>query len=359
MSAPKPPPYGGIANWTRLISRQAEFRADIRLCVVDTAPRWRAVDDLSVWKRMLGGGLQLVRDYARFRRSLEAGQDVVHLTTSGGLAVVRDLAVLATARRQGIPAIYHLHFGRVPQMAAGSTRQWRLLARAIRMARLVLAIDPGTAATIEHHLPGVRVLRVPNAADLAALPEGLPSSRPRTLLYLGWLVPTKGVSELVQAWKDLGPEGWRCILAGPGSPQYRRRLLDEYKPENLEILPEQPHTDAMRLLAAADVFVLPSHTEGFSNVIVEAMAMGKAIVATGVGAIPEMLAGDCGVVVPPRDVQSLRGALQRIMSDESMRVAMGARARDKARAEYAMDKVFEQLLDVWRNAGRDARTVTQ
>ncbi len=77
------------------------------------------------------------------------------------------------------------------------------------------------------------------------------------------------------------------------------------------------------------------------------MAMGKAIISSNVGAIPEMLSGGCGVVVPPKDVDALAKALREVCSDAEMRRAMGARAQVKAHAEYSMDIVFDQLMAVW------------
>jgi len=347
--APLPPPNGGITRWTDLVRKYAQARTDVKLDIVDTSPHWRAIDDLAVWKRALGGGLQLLRDYARVMRVMHSRPDAIHLTTSGQLAVVRDLAILATARQMGIPAVYHLHFGRLAEIARENSSEWRLLARAIRMARSVVAIDPGTEVAIAHHLPEIRVLRIPNGVDLKALPANTPASSP-TVLYLGHVIPSKGLSELVQAWAGVSIEGWKCLVAGAGSEIYRRELLDRFSPEHMEFLSEQSHANAMFLLAKADVLVLASHTEGFPNVIIEAMAMGKAIVATSVGAIPEMLAGDCGVLVPPRDVNALREGLHRILSDANLRTAVGVRARSKARTEYAMDRVLEQLVAAWREA---------
>jgi glycosyltransferase involved in cell wall biosynthesis len=346
--APLPPPYGGIGNWTLLVRHFAQVRSDVSLHIVDTSPRWRAIDDLGVWKRVAGGGLQLLRDYARFLHLLWRRPDVIHLTTSGEFATVRDIAILATAWLVGIPTVYHIRFGRIPQIALNNTLEWRILARAMRMARAVVAIDPATAATIEQRFPQVRTLRVPNGIDLTQLPPGGNPSALRTVLFLGWVIPTKGITELVQAWSESKMEGWRCVIAGPGSEKYREELRQHFQPEHLVFFPEQSHDDAMRLMAASDVFVLPSHTEGFPNVIIEAMAMGKPIIATGVGAIPEMLSGECGVVVPPNNVESLGKALRQVCSNESLRETIGTRAQLKARTEYAMDQVMELLMSVWR-----------
>jgi glycosyltransferase involved in cell wall biosynthesis len=64
-----------------------------------------------------------------------------------------------------------------------------------------------------------------------------------------------------------------------------------------------------RWLAACDVFCLPSHSEGCPNVVLEAIACGRPVVATTVGGIPEVVNEQCGVLVPPGDIERLRGAL--------------------------------------------------
>ena len=76
--------------------------------------------------------------------------------------------------------------------------------------------------------------------------------------------------------------------------------------------------------------------------------MGKAIIATSVGAIPEILADECGLLVPPKDTVALCAALRQVLSNADLRAAMGARAQKKACTEYTMDKVFEQLVSLWR-----------
>jgi glycosyltransferase involved in cell wall biosynthesis len=240
----------------------------------------------------------------------------------------------------------------VPQIAAENTWEWRMLARAIRLANVVIAIDPTTKTTVTRHFPLIRSLQIPNGIDLKALPSIGNQSGSRAVLFLGWVIPTKGLAELVQAWSELKLDGWRCLIVGPGSETYRKELQQQFQPSQLEFLPEQSHDDAMRLMAAAEVFMLPSYTEGFPNVIIEAMSMGKAIIAAGVGAIPEMLADGCGVVVPPQSAEALGQALRKVCADATLRKAMGARAQLKARAEYDMDLVFDRLVAAWQEAAR-------
>lgn len=74
------------------------------------------------------------------------------------------------------------------------------------------------------------------------------------------------------------------------------------------------------------VFVLPTYTEGFPNVVLESMACGCPIVATSVGAIPEMLDGGAGIVIEPRNVEQLRDAVAWVLENPERAAEMGAQA---------------------------------
>lgn len=349
--APLPPPYGGISHWTSLILRYAQGRADVDLSVADTAARWRDVDDLAVWKRVIGGGLQLLRDIISVSRQLKTHPQALHITTSGQLGIIRDRTIMSMARLYRVPVIYHIRFGRVPALAESRSREWTLFVGAARRAHTVVAIDARTEKAIREHLPSVRVVRIPNCVDTNTLPE--PSSvrsADHVMMYLGWVIPTKGIEELLQAWSELRPSGWRLAIVGPGNVAYQERLMAQYRPENVEILGARSHDEAMLLMSQADAFVLPSHTEGFPNAVVEAMALAKPIVATRVGAIPEMLSGGCGLLAEPKDAVSLAEALSRLLCDDRVRRELGDRAHARAISHYSIDAVFAQYMDMWRRA---------
>jgi glycosyltransferase involved in cell wall biosynthesis len=352
--SPAPPPYGGIANWTQMILKHAQSRSDVTVELLDTAPRWRSIHDTAAWKRSIGGAVQLVRDLGRFAWVLlRRRPDAVHLTTSGDLAVVRDIAVILAARLFATPVIYHIRFGRIPVLAESLSREWHLIHWAMRKAATVVAIDSATAETIRRRAPEVRVCSIPNCitGEFRATRERT-ASIPLTVMYLGWVVPTKGIGELIEAWRQLNPDGWRLVVAGPGDAAYCREQQAACSGADVRFVGELSHETAMRALAAADVFVLPSHTEGFPNAVLEAMAHGKAVVASEVGAIPEMLSDGCGILVRPRDVNGLADALRRITGDETLRQVCGQRAQQKALSRYHIAHVFEQYVSVWRSTHR-------
>ncbi|MFI6256834.1 glycosyltransferase family 4 protein [Micromonospora zamorensis] len=358
--SPLPPPQGGIARWTRMIDGVARGSAEVDLAVVDIALRGRSIHQTSVLRRLVAGGIQLVRSAALLCwRMLRRRPDVVHVNTSGHLGTVRDLVLLAVCRVFRVPFVYHLRFGRVPEIAARDSREWRLMWRVIRAAAAVIALDARTEQTIAAR-GGSSVVRIANCVDLSGLPRAQPAdAHPRRrVLFAGWVIPAKGVEDLLAAWQLVGDPGWELVIAGPCEEGYLRQLRDAVPAGSaVSFLGELSGTELLRLMAVCEIFVLPSHSEGFPNAILEAMALGRAVVGTDVGAVGDMLSGGCGEVVPPADPRRLAIALATLMTSEGRRAEVGDRARAKAIEEYSLAVVFARYVELWRSvSGHDRVT---
>ena len=348
--SPLPPPYGGISHWTSLVDEYAINRSDVDLVVVNTAPRWRSIHRSGVLLRSFGGGIQLLRDVLRLVATLAGRRfHAVHLTTSGHLASVRDLVVSYMASLFGVGFVYHIRFGRIPVIAQRNSVEWRVIRRVMLRASKVILIDDATFSAVRQFAPDVNAVLVPNCVNVSRLPSRVTNdSTVKTALFVGWVIPTKGVAELVEAWAKVRPKGWRLEIVGPGSPEFKSALLERFAPENLEFVGALPHAQAMTRMASCDLFVLPSYTEGFPNVVAEAMALGRPILATDVGAIPEMLEGDAGVLVKSKDSHALTHALKRLVEDSNLRDRIGERAFERAMRSYTIDVVFNAYMDIWR-----------
>lgn len=348
---PLPPPYGGISHWATLIYGRATRSKNIEISILDTAPRWRGIHNRSVFYRAIGGAFQLFRDVlALFCRLSFKRYTVLHLATSGSLAVIRDCCIAIIARIFRVSFIYHLHFGRVPDLAARSNIEWRLLLFVMNLAEKVIAIDFQTYSVISEFSSRIKVALVPNCVDIESLPIATASDEVRTVVFLGWVVETKGIEELLEAWSRIDICGWRLKIVGPCDAIYKEFLLSRFKALNVDFIGELPHSEAMKVLTSCDLFVLPSYTEGFPNVVLEAMALGKAVVATKVGAIPEMLASECGSLVEVKDVDGLQASIQSLMLNPSRRISMGLNALKRANESYSLDVVFNQYHDIWVKA---------
>lgn len=352
--APLPPPYGGIAHWLTLVLGHARAVGWGGWFVVDIAPRWRSVTKRGLVLRVIGGCAQLARDAALLLKVLlTKNVDVIHVTSSGSFSVGRDYLVSWISKAFGTPFVYHVHHGKLPSVVSANSLEWRLARKVMLRAAKVILLDMGSMKAVKASAPGVDAVVVSNCIDHSQLPEPQDLSQGRavkTVLFLGWVVPTKGVAELLECWSKLRPEEWRLELVGPVDPAYRDHLIRKFPADNVVFVGEVSHDEAMRRMSRCDLFALPSYTEGFPNVVLEAMALARPIIATNVGAIPEMLAGNAGVVVDARSVDSLAGALETAMSDDYFRSVIGVNAKKKAQESYGVDVVFNAYLDVWRTA---------
>lgn len=349
--APVPPPYGGIGNWVLLMKKYVSTRTDVQLSYLNTAPVGRSIDGRTLFQRVVVQGFKMLAGRRELKKLIKNDRpDVIHMTTSGQLAAIRDIMLLKTAKRKGVPTVYHIRFGRIAEIAKNDTREWHLMRKAISLATVTMVLDSNTYSAIEQYVPQAKVVRVPNPIDLTALPQKSQEIQ-KTVMYLGWVIPTKGIDELVKAWNVVGSEfpDYTLKVVGPYKEDYFESVKGLCKAENIDFTGEMKHDEAMKLMSKCSVFVLPSYTEGFPNVIIEAMCLEKPVVATRVGAIEDMLADDCGVLIDKQDEKQLEDALRQLLSNEQTRNEMGERAEKKAVENYCVDRVFDKYMECWKS----------
>jgi glycosyltransferase involved in cell wall biosynthesis len=106
--------------------------------------------------------------------------------------------------------------------------------------------------------------------------------------------------------------------------------------------------DLAQVMAGWDIFALPSLDEGFGFAALEAMAAGLPVVATNVGGLPELVVdGQTGWLVPARDPAMLADCLRRLIADAEKREAMGAAGRERARKQFSLARMVEQIVAVY------------
>jgi glycosyltransferase involved in cell wall biosynthesis len=213
-------------------------------------------------------------------------------------------------------------------------RRLPALARPIlRRARLVIAAS--TALAEEAAGLGARDVRViPSGVDI---PHDVAEPvDPPEVLYAGRLSTEKGIRELVEA-----AAGMNLVVAGDGP------LRDEV-PGALGFV---PHEELLVLYARASVVACPSHREGFGVVCAEAMAHGRPVVAGAVGGLLDLVVdGQTGLLVPPRDPDALRDALERLLRDGGLRRRLGVAGRDRARRLLSWKTVTDATIAAYHEA---------
>jgi len=182
--------------------------------------------------------------------------------------------------------------------------------------------------------------------------EVFAGERKFTFVFVGRVVSSKGVNELVKAFRRLCDERRksRLVLVGafedtldPVSASTRREMDG-----NADILAVGAQSDVRPWYAAADVCVLPSYREGVPNVVLEAGAMALPSIVTDINGSREIISnGENGLIVPPRSVDALHEAMCAMMDDDEARRRMAAAARPRIAARYEQGFVRKCLYDFY------------
>jgi glycosyltransferase involved in cell wall biosynthesis len=202
---------------------------------------------------------------------------------------------------------------------------------------------------------------IPNCIDIRdeeqlSLPDDASKDTFR-VLYVGWLIPAKGIIELLAAISRI-PES-TLTLVGPqiamGDATGERWVEDIVRKlgiqDRVHLTGRVNTRDARATYRQNDVLVLPSHTEGFPNVVLEAMEAGIPVVATRVGAIPEIVRDqEDGLLFEVGDVETLSCHLQWLKDHPDDRARMGQSARERVSQLYSVTRVAQMWTDLYRRA---------
>jgi glycosyltransferase involved in cell wall biosynthesis len=237
------------------------------------------------------------------------------------------------------------------------------LSATLRSARFAAGVSrPLVEELVRLGAPRERAVLLPNGVDRALFHPrdrgearrslGLPDQG-RIVLYVGELVPAKGLRELFEAHAAIAPRGGvpvHLVVVGAGPLEAELRACaaaPSSRPGQVVVAGAVGLPAVAQHLGAADLLVLPSWAEGTPNVVLEALAAGRPVVASRIGGIPDILVeGVTGLMVPPRDPAALARALHEALGrpwDEAVLVAS---------APPSWDDSASKLLDLLWEAAR-------
>ncbi len=173
---------------------------------------------------------------------------------------------------------------------------------------------------------------------------------------IGHLAPLKGFEELLQALAEVIKRGFDTKLALVGDTIYSSS--DGYKQKLLSLVYSLGLKDRVvftgfrknipEFLASFDIFVLPSRSEGFGRVNLEAMAMGKPVISTNVGGIPEVVLDEItGILVPPRNSHELAQATIRLLNDRELMESLGREGRRRVKDHFTLQAYTQRIQEIY------------
>lgn len=310
-------------------------------------------------------------------RALGLPTRVVPLPALGwpGPAVLRSIAALRRLTQETRAGLLHANGSRAMFYAglagrlAGRPVVWHV--RVADRDRLLDRLLVGLAAAVVVNSKAVgrrfawarpaKLHWIPNGVDLArffprdppaglraslGIPAGLP-----VIGSVGRFVPYKGYAYLLEAARlvrEVRPEVHWLLL---GNGELRGELMRQCRTLGLE---RQVHfagwrDDVPDVLALFDIFALPSLGEHFGRVLIEAMAMARAVVATDAGGVPEIvIQGETGLLVPPAQPRPLAEAVLALLKDPALAARLGAAGRRRAETEFSLARHVEAVEALYR-----------
>ena len=243
------------------------------------------------------------------------------------------------------------------------SRKRKIICRLLgRVTDLSLAVSQGVRDYLIEPggLDPARVRVVPNGVDLERLRQHRPRNEVRRELGLTSGARVVGLVARLDHWgkghreffaalsalKERYPIEALIIGGGRRAEEMRQLVADLGLAGRVHFLGQRP--DIPDLLSALDIFVLPSHSEGVSLALLEAMAAGLPVIATRVGGLPEVVTdGVNGLLMPPQDPEALAQALARLLDDPALAKELGENARRHVKENFSLERLGREINEIY------------
>ncbi|MBR0173718.1 MAG: glycosyltransferase family 4 protein [Lachnospiraceae bacterium] len=342
--SPLPPPSGGIASWTvKYIEYCKKKRMPIY--VVNTALIGKRVTTNQY--RMVEEIRRSMHIWAEIRKGIRCFKpSIVHFNTNcSPRGVIRDAISAMIIHKKKVPFIVHCRCNIRDQIGNNLIARF-FLGTLLKKASVVLVCNSDSERYVNEAVD-VRVEFLPNFVNEAYIIEKKEiSEKINRIVYVGHVRESKGIEEIIEIasrFKEIV-----FYLMGQVMEGYEEKIA-KGAPKNIVLLGDRSGKEVAELLDSCDLLLFPSHTEGFSNTVLESMARGLPIVATRVGANERMIGNKGGILTDIKDINAMVVAIKK-MDSPSVRRAMSSFNLEKTRNEYTTDIVMRKLFGIYTSA---------
>jgi len=290
----------------------------------------------------------------------EQKPDVFYLHSSVGLALLKDLLELRKAKKKtGIKTVLHIHFAEVEKIFTGikPLDRWMLSAIGTYVDSLVLLSRQTLEQFVELGIPREKCHLLYNFASVSFTEQELQekqSREERKLLFVGSIDERKGIYDLLTVLQQVDKPYRLRVCGGFENDQAKERFeaLAKGLEDKVVFLGFVDGEEKRKVFLDTDVLLLPSYGEGLPMVILEAMEAGCGVITTDVGAIPEIVRPENGVIIQPGDLEALRKSIEEYLTMDGAQLQQQQLRNHKAAAAYTLTVFAEKLAEIAKTAAR-------
>jgi len=348
---------GGIKNWT--INTVNYFNKDksIDISIIDSSLVFGRIIENSFLRIFQGILTALSCLFQSIPYLFNPSIKVVHINTSLSYAMIRDIISIYALKLLGKYVIIHIRVGTISNSNESELFAY-LKGLILTKADSVICLDQPSYSFIKENYK-CDIHFVPNP-----IPEIFSSNTGKDnytlgnlfqLIYVGRITSKKGIPNLVKA--CIGIENIELTIIGPSDLKMKLELEEVIEKHNLNVklLGEVPRHSLIQYYNNSDLFVLPSYTEGFPNVILEAASLGIPIITTDVGNAIDMISYQTetlGIIVKKGEVVGLKNAIEDLRDNYEEYSKKSIRLKGIIKVKYSEKVVYNQLSKIWRSALR-------
>lgn len=281
--------------------------------------------------------------------------DLFHIHTASYGSTFRKRLYLKVIKRAGKKAIVHIHGAEyLVFYDALNDKKKKMVVDFLNTADMVIALSDDWKEKFESIFGLKNCVSLPNGIDIDAFSNAIIElgEHKNEFVLLGRLGKRKGAYDLVNAVEiavKTNPH-IKVYMAGDGEvDKVKEEVRQKHLEDNIEVVGWIDFDGKKELLKKSATLVLPSYNEGLPMSVLEGMASGKAIISTTVGAIPEVVKEENGILIAPGDVNALADALVRCSSDQQMSDRMSQNNIRKINEEFSMRIMHKRLLEYYDN----------
>lgn len=295
--------------------------------------------------------LKALKSYIKFIKELIVfSPDIIHVHSSFGASFYRKLPFIHLASLFKIPVVNHNHGSAIGELYIDANRfkRW-LVEKTFDKCQCIIVLSKEWAEKIKCIKMTTKIEVVENYSMVYE--QSKKKINNKTILYLGFITQLKGCFDIPRIAEKVKNKcaDFKFILAGSGLVDELKNELEEKKLINYFDFPGWViNEEKYELLRVADLFLLPSYSEGMPMSILEAMGYGLPIVASDVGGIPQLVkAGKNGFLEKPGDVDSFANAIVELLKDDEKRYKMGENSRKIAESNYSVEQHIEKICRIY------------